>query len=63
MIDNFISTGETKWGIQTGLVINLPHGMDGLGAEHSSGRLERFLSLCDDDITAVKPDRATKLKR
>ena len=39
IIDNYVVAGESKWGIQTGLVLNLPHGMDGQGPEHSSGRL------------------------
>lgn len=43
LIDNYLSTGETKWGVQAGLVLLLPHGFDGNGAEHSSARLERFL--------------------
>ncbi|KRX04945.1 hypothetical protein PPERSA_06579 [Pseudocohnilembus persalinus] len=63
MIDNFIATGETKWGIQSGLVIMLPHGMDGQGAEHSSGRLERYLSLSDDNIELAAEKRSTKIRR
>jgi 2-oxoglutarate dehydrogenase E1 component len=61
IIDQYIAAGEYKWGYQSALTVLLPHGHEGLGPEHSSGYLGRFLQLCaDDNLRVVVPSTSAQ---
>lgn len=63
VFDQFLSAGESKWNQQQACIVTLPHGYDGKGAEHSSGRLERFLQMSSEDVTTPALSREERAHR